>query len=235
MQDQNSKNGEYQISVTPTETNSSMDTKITSADDRETELSLEYAQAEYLSTRNPEALSKIYRECLPLCEKMVRSQLKKTGTSYLTRKVREAAHDAATKLIARYLVDNDFRILHRFSSLLYLNVLHVLYKKQVQKHDTNLSHFELDSEAVSSIQVVPEFLTFTEEDYIPIIMDTENGERVLEDLRRTAVYKQSILKIAAYQGKRYCYDHAKELKYIHKSFHPTRKKTNKIREKEICC
>lgn len=110
-------------------------------------------QEDYLKTRNPETLSKMYLVILELQTNYIKNYCKKKSI-YLD--IEEKAEDASTWVIERYLKNPDFKI-DKISAYAYFGFLKSMFKDSEQEkncisYDSLIAKLEKEDTSFLEVQ-----------------------------------------------------------------------------------
>jgi len=103
-----------------------------------TELELDALQADYLATKNPEAWKKMYEIMISYARSFALKMIK-TKKFLDPDYIMGIAVDSATKIMSRYLEQDDFFIAASFGGLLKWKVLETLFDNKQKRIDSELS------------------------------------------------------------------------------------------------
>jgi hypothetical protein len=171
-------------------------------------------QAIYRAGRK-EALNALAEECQGIAFAIVRARVRRLRLCMDRSAMEDAAHEASTRLISRYLRNPEY-LVRRFPKILHREVLHVMTDgghqdrpKAVALRET----IEVDDTLAARLPEAQEDARFYAQD-----LETEHprGREILVDIYRATSFRAGMLKLAEYVDKRWLLDRAVKLRTVYK-------------------
>lgn len=160
-------------------------------------------QTEYGKNKDTIFLGRLYFILKEITKEIIKKAMAKNAK--LNIDIDVVAHDAATKLIEKYLKDNTYIVRHAFGTILYPLVKHQLYDKKLRKREKAEVNADIGQfAAIETIDWDQEMTDFLDE----LIHE---DKRILLMLLKYKRYGDVVKRIAKEKGEKWIRDRAKLL------------------------
>ena len=166
---------------------------------------------------NPRMLSALYCEVRRMAELMLRQMAAKVHRDLSTQERADMAHDAASRLCARYLRPEGYRVIY-FGKTTWRECQYQLFDgghqdRPGKKIQREMVPIEAAANVKSGNGNGHEDTTDSLKD---ILHDHPQGSQIIIDIFTSKSYREAVERIASYVNKRWMLDHAMRLKYVYK-------------------
>lgn len=175
---------------------------------------LQRAEGVYLADRSDDALAVFYALLLKAAPIVLRSYASSIAFRIPRHRVQELCHDAVTRLLERYLKDQEARSIP-VSSRLFHEVRYQLSNPTRRRYEQRVG-----SLSITHHRECVDIERAEVKDYLANFLQVgDAGKRVIFILYASRSYKGAILEIAGVMGKPWIYRNAEKLATVYKTIH----------------